>query len=127
MHEQTETIILLDNELWSSIVCRARERGRFFNTKYIIKEGINMVAEYKEFLAELENELAQLQNVSIENAVEARMAELREQVVAEETKKKEDAIYEKQLEIEATKRIIARLEVATLEVVQDENEQKEGE
>ena len=86
-----------------------------------------MVEEYKEFLAELENELVELQNVSIDTAVENRMAEIHEQIVAEETKKKENAIAEKQLEIEATKRIIARLEVATLEVVQDEQENVEGE
>ena len=127
MMEQTETIQILDDELWSSIISRARERGRFFNKKYIIKEGVNMVEEYKEFLAELENELVELQNVSIDTAVENRMAEIHEQVVAEETKKKENAIAEKQLEIEATKRIIARLEVATLEVVQDEQENVEGE
>ncbi len=86
-----------------------------------------MVEEYKMFLEELENELVELQNISIDATVENRMAEIYEQVVAEETKKKENAIAEKQLEIEATKRIIARLEVATLEVVQEEQENVERE
>lgn len=86
-----------------------------------------MVEEYKKFLAELENELVELQNISIDTAVENRMAEIYEQVFAEETKKKENAIAEKQLEIEATKRIIARLEVATLEDAQDEQENVEVE
>lgn len=86
-----------------------------------------MVEEYKKLLAELENELVELQNISIDAAVENRMAEIYEQVFAEETKKKENAIAEKQLEIEATKRIIARLEVATLEDAQDEQENVEVE
>ena len=121
MIEKTETIRMLDDELWSSIAGRSRERGRFFNKKFLIKEDTNMVAEYKEFLAELQNELSELENVSIDAAVEQRMAEIREQIVAEETKKKNDAIAEKQLEIKATENIIARLEVATLEVVENEN------
>ena len=121
MIEQTETIRMLDDELWSSIAGRSRERGRFFNKKFLIKEDTNMVAEYKEFLAELQNELAELESVSIDAAVEQRVAEIREQIVAEETKKKNDAIAEKQLEIKATENIIARLEVATLEVAKNEN------
>lgn len=121
MIEKTETIRMLDDELWSSIAGRSRERGRFFNKKFLIKEDTNMVAEYKEFLAELQNELAELESVSIDAAVEQRVAEIREQIVAEETKKKNDAIAEKQLEIKATENIIARLEVATLEVAKNEN------
>ena len=121
MIEKTETIRMLDDELWSSIAGRSRERGRFFNKKFLIKEDTNMVAEYKEFLAELQNELAELENVSIDAAVEQRVAEIREQIVTEETKKKNDAIAEKQLEIKATENIIARLEVATLEVAENEN------
>lgn len=121
MIEKTETIRMLDDELWSSIAGRSRERGRLFNKKFLIKEDTNMVAEYKEFLAELQNELAELESVSIDAAVEQRVAEIREQIVAEETKKKNDAIAEKQLEIKATENIIARLEVATLEVAENEN------
>lgn len=76
-----------------------------------------MVEDYKVFLAELENELAEINAVSVAEKVAERMANIQVQIEAEEMDKKSKAIDDKQLEISITKKLIERLEVENAEEV----------
>ncbi len=69
---------------------------------------------YEEYLAELVSEMSQIQAIDINAAVEEKVASYRAQITAEETAKKEKAAYEKQIEIDAVKRLISKVQ-ATLE------------
>lgn len=76
-----------------------------------------MVEDYKVFLAELENELAEINAVSVAEKVAERMANIQVQIEAEEMDKKSKAIADKQLEISITKKLIERLEVENAEEI----------
>lgn len=76
-----------------------------------------MVEDYKVFLAELENELAEINAVSVAEKVAERMANIQGQIEAEEMDKKSKAIADKQLEISITKKLIERLEVENTEEI----------
>lgn len=69
---------------------------------------------YEEYLAELVSEMSQIQAIDINAAVEEKVASYRAQITAEETAKKEKAAYEKQIEIDAVKRLISKVQ-STLE------------
>lgn len=110
---------VIDDKYWDDIIKSRLETGDFYNIKILIKEERNMDA-YKEFLAELESEMAALKSTDVNAVVDEKVAEYREKVIAEETAKKEKAVYEKQIEIDAIKRLIAKVE-APVEVATTES------
>ena len=104
---------MTDEKYWCDIIKSRLSTGDFYNIKFLIKEDRNMNA-YEEYLAELVSEMSQIQAIDINAAVEEKVASYRAQITAEETAKKEKAAYEKQIEIDAVKRLISKVQ-ATLE------------
>ena len=104
---------MTDEKYWCDIIKSRLATDDFYNIKFLIKEDRNMNA-YEEYLAELVSEMSQIQAIDINAAVEEKVASYRAQITAEETAKKEKAAYEKQIEIDAVKRLISKVQ-ATLE------------
>lgn len=101
-------------------------KSGFYNIKIKIKEGYFMVESYRTFLAELQEEMNTIQNIDVSAEVTKKLNEIKEQIEDDEYAKKEKAIIDKQLEIDATTRIIERLEHEAIELTTDsENEQEE--
>lgn len=98
----------IDDEYWDDIIKSRSEEGGFYNIKIFKKEDKFMQA-YLEFLAELQNEMNAIQSANIEEIVDRKTAEYREQVKAEELDKQASAKAAKQAEIDAVNRIIDRL------------------
>lgn len=98
--------------------------GRIKTPKYIIeyqKKEVNMTNEYIEGFAqrkaELEAEKQQLENANLDVIINERFAEVREQIQSEVIAEHKAKIEDKDVEIRAIERLIAR-EVAKLEAEQ---------
>lgn len=112
----------IDDKYWDDIIKGHLGTGGFYNIKILIKEDKHMDA-YKEYLAELQSEMATLKSADIDVVVDAKVDAYREQVRAEEIAKKDKAIFVKQIEIDAIKRLIAKVEPS----VEIEENVEEGE
>ncbi len=99
------------DKYWLDIANGRSNMGGFFNIKILKKEGYVM-QELISYLAELQNEMMQLENKDINSIVDEKVVEYRTQVLADETAKKADAINKKQAELDALNRIIDRVRAA---------------
>ncbi len=96
------------DKYWLDIANGRSNMGGFFNIKILKKEGQSMMQDFLNYLAELQNDMAQIEAKDINSVVDKRVADFREMAIEEETAKKTNEIADKQAEIDAINRIIER-------------------
>ena len=85
-----------------------------------------LINDYKAFLAQLQGELTNIENISVDAEVEQKVNEYRAQIESELKDKKAKMLADKHLEIKLTQGLIDRL-VAENEKIQEVDEINETE